>query len=348
MKEISKSLQSLLKDTLELAKGNIDIEFTTDQDDEVGQISNALASIAGNLGDIKTGIEDLITRFHEGEASYRIDKPGLGGIYKTILDDIDILATDYELVTDTFSSAFIMIDPKTFQIKHANEAARKLFGNDCDMKSILNTPLSSFLGEDIKNHPVTVDAFTNEGIMHMGDLELKTQAGTKFFEYSCLYVEYGPNEPCVAGLVIQDVTELRSMYQSKDKADAERSVLAYVVTETGKQSVTGLADALTDIKQATTDIVRVVRSIEDVARMTNLLALNASIEAARAGEAGRSFSVVAQEVRMLANRSSEAAREADDKFGKLLDSMNLIEAGIIKSTQIFDELGDIIKPKDEE
>jgi methyl-accepting chemotaxis protein len=102
---------------------------------------------------------------------------------------------------------------------------------------------------------------------------------------------------------------------SDAKADAERS--GEVVRET--------VSAMSKIETSSKEIGNIIGVIDEIAFQTNLLALNAGVEAARAGDAGRGFAVVATEVRALAQRSADAAKEIKSLISA---SSNQVESGV--------------------
>jgi methyl-accepting chemotaxis protein len=89
----------------------------------------------------------------------------------------------------------------------------------------------------------------------------------------------------------------------------EMSIEAKTTTEEGKIRMGEMVRTINDIKSASQEIAKTIKTINDIAFQTNLLALNAAVEAAHAGEQGLGFAVVAEEVRRLAGRCSEAAND---------------------------------------
>ena len=117
----------------------------------------------------------------------------------------------------------------------------------------------------------------------------------------------------IEGLV-SNVTAITSQIQNSTLRCGSASELVDKATGYAAEADTKmnqLSTATQNIDQSSAKIVTVIKTIEDIAFQTNILALNASVEAARAGAAGKGFSVVAEEVRNLAARSSEAAQNTN-------------------------------------
>ena len=124
---------------------------------------------------------------------------------------------------------------------------------------------------------------------------------------------------------LQRVADQGRGIQEEARKDQELVASTVEAVRLVGQSARGVAEAIEDMRGVSSHIVQITDTIRNLAKQTNLLALNASIEAARAGEHGRGFSVVAEEVRTLAEASTRAAEE----IGKLaVSSQSLAQVAV--------------------
>jgi methyl-accepting chemotaxis protein len=139
------------------------------------------------------------------------------------------------------------------------------------------------------------------------------------------------------------IEELASM--TRRNADSAATAKKYTsetraAAEAGNGDMTLMRQAMDAIKSSSSDIAKIIKTIDEIAFQTNILALNAAVEAARAGEAGMGFAVVAEEVRALAQRSATAAKET---AAKIEDSIAKSEHGAAVSTKVASSLGIIVE-----
>ncbi|MCC6152184.1 MAG: hypothetical protein IT367_00385 [Candidatus Hydrogenedentes bacterium] len=128
--------------------------------------------------------------------------------------------------------------------------------------------------------------------------------------------------------------------QNSDNANEAKKLadIANLRAEKGSKSMERMGKAIDDIKKSAGETAKIIRTIDEIAFQTNLLALNAAVEAARAGESGKGFAVVAEEVRSLAQRSAEAARNTS---ALIEDSVTHAENGVAISGEVGSSLKEI-------
>ncbi|MBW4838733.1 MAG: MCP four helix bundle domain-containing protein [Paenibacillaceae bacterium] len=117
---------------------------------------------------------------------------------------------------------------------------------------------------------------------------------------------------------------------NKLAADSKQSALQ------GNEQMKDMLGAMREINEASGSISKIIKVIDEIAFQTNILALNAAVEAARAGQHGKGFAVVAEEVRNLAARSANAAKETTDMIE---GSINKVQEG----TRIADQTAEALK-----
>lgn len=108
----------------------------------------------------------------------------------------------------------------------------------------------------------------------------------------------------------------------------------------GSRQMEEMHQAMDGIKASSDEIAKIVKTIDEIAFQTNILALNAAVEAARAGEHGAGFAVVAEEVRALAQRSAQSAKETATKIETAIEKSG---QGVQISSGVVKALGEIVE-----
>ncbi len=158
---------------------------------------------------------------------------------------------------------------------------------------------------------------------------------------------------------LEEVSSSMSEVGSRAKTNSENADQASLlsgqtldVVNRGNSQMEEMLRSMNKINSTSSDISKIIKVIDEIAFQTNLLALNAAVEAARAGKYGKGFAVVAEEVRNLAARSAEAAKNTTeliensakevesgvDNAGKTAEILNEIDTSITKANNLIDEI----------
>jgi methyl-accepting chemotaxis protein len=153
---------------------------------------------------------------------------------------------------------------------------------------------------------------------------------------------------------IEEITATIEEYTSSTMSSQESLRTAEDISSaTNKIAVEGfneikeLMESMEGINKSSAQIANIIQTIDEIAFQTNLLALNAAVEAARAGEHGLGFAVVAEEVRALAGRSADAAKETADIIEKSIQEVKEVDDISKKSNESFKKILDSAKELNE-
>jgi methyl-accepting chemotaxis protein len=210
-------------------------------------------------------------------------------------------------------------------LRHAVKVARKVAGGDLSehirvdsrdevgqlLQALkdMNASLITIVGE-VRGGTHEIAGASGEIAAGNLDLSQRTQAQASSLERTAASMDK------LTGTVKQNADNARQANQLAQSAAA--------VAGKGGTVVAQVVDTMSSINASSKKIVDIIGVIDAIAFQTNILALNAAVEAARAGEQGRGFAVVAAEVRTLAQRSADAAKEIKQLIG---DSVERVDAG---------------------
>ena len=192
------------------------------------------------------------------------------------------------------------------------------------------SPQAEYIGDyvSIKNAIVNINASLSRTLHQINLSADQVFSSSEQVSSGAMSVSQGATEPAssveeLAATLAEFSDQVRDT--SANAAECRRST-----SQTGNevmssnQQMQEMISAMHEISDQSAQIRQIIKTIEDLAFQTNILALNASVESARAGEAGKGFAVVASEVRNLANKSTEASKHTS---ALIEDTIKAVEKG---------------------
>jgi methyl-accepting chemotaxis protein len=295
--------QNVIFNIQQISEGNTDIApAITDDKDEIGPALNKMIKAIGSMSD---EVRRCCNAALNGNLTNRADATPYQGKYQKIIRGFN---DTMDALMDPINEASGVLE----KIACKDMTARMIGeyrGDHAKIKRVINSVVEN-LDKALQQVAIGAEQVASASIqVSMGGQSLSQGAS----EQASSLEEVSSSLQEMSSMTKQNTLNAR---EAKGVADQARGS-----ADKGVESMNRMSSAINQIKSSSAATAKIVRTIDEIAFQTNLLALNAAVEAARAGDAGKGFAVVAEEVRNLAMRSAEAAK----------NTANLIEEAVKNS-----------------
>jgi len=306
----------------DISKGVIPPRITDPYQGDFNLIKGNLNAVVAMMGDLLGETEALVLAALDGSLSARADATRFVGGWRQLVEGVN---RTLDAILEPIGEAAAVLE----RVADRNLSARvqgDYRGDHARIKVSLNTAVANL----------------DEAMGQVGYATRQVSSAAHQISAGSQSLAQGANEQASSQEEVSaSLEEMASMIRRTAENAQNAKILATEAdlrARSGNEAMARMNDAIGRIKDSADQTAKIVKTIDEIAMQTNLLALNAAVEAARAGEAGRGFAVVAEEVRNLASRSAQAARQT---AGMIEESVRNAQDGVILSREVGSALDDI-------